>query len=257
MNQDHTIPDWKLERYVLGELPDQELEAIRSRAESDNLLRARVQAIETSDSDLRSEFPTTEMADRIRERASSSPPHPARPIVSARWLLATLPAAAAILLFLLPQDNWSPVSENRIKGGGPALYLYRKTSEGVEELRSGSIAREHDLIQIKYRSGSQRYGVILSIDGRGTITVHLPESGTRSAELTLGKSDTLSFAYELDDAPSAERFYFISSDHSFDVQLVRNAAKAMASNPREAEFTLPESFEQSVFTLEKDSDHAN
>ena len=69
MNQDPTtIPDWKLERYVLGELPGPELESIRKRTESDELLKRRLRALEQSDAELKSEYPTGEMIAGIRQR---------------------------------------------------------------------------------------------------------------------------------------------------------------------------------------------
>ena len=36
------IPDWKLERYILGELPQEEIERIRRETENSTLLRERL-----------------------------------------------------------------------------------------------------------------------------------------------------------------------------------------------------------------------
>jgi hypothetical protein len=157
----------------------------------------------------------------------------------------------------LPSVEQDVVDGNRIKGGDPALFLYRKTASGVEELQSGDAVSERDLIQIKYQSGSHRYGVILSIDGRNAITIHLPEDGQSAVELERGRADTLGFAYELDDAPGGERFYFVSSDVPFKVESVRNAVKSIAFNGGNRKLELPDTYAQYVFTLAKDSNNAN
>ena len=51
------------------------------------------------------------------------------------------------------------------------------------------------------------YGAIISVDGRGAFTQHLPLKGEFAVPLVA--RDTLDFAYELDDAPHWERFYKI------------------------------------------------
>lgn len=255
MNQDPTtIPDWKLERYVLGELPKPELESIRKRTESDELLQTRLRALEQSDAEVRSAYPTGEMTAGIRRRLNGS--ERSEQGLSSRWVWAALPAAAAIILFVYPTTHRDELDGNRIKGGDSALFLYRKTADGVEELKNGDIASEHDLIQIKYKPGTLRYGVILSIDGRGTVTVHLPESGKSASELKKGKADTLSFSYELDDAPARERFFFVSSDTPFEVRMVLDAAKSIAFSDGELMLALPGVFSQYIFTLKKDTGHA-
>jgi hypothetical protein len=248
-----TIPDWKLERYLLGELPHQELEDIRRRAESDDLLMKRLAALRQSDSALRETYPSDSVLPGIRARMAERV-EPARP--RRQWLLVALPIAAALVLFINPAPNQIVVDGNRIKGGDPALYLYRKTADGVEELQNGDIASEHDLIQIKYQPGDKRYGVILSVDGRNTISVHLPEKGRQAAELELGRADTLGFSYELDDAPTRERFYFISSVSAFAVQEAIDAVKTHVPD-QGPQLDLAEGYSQRIFTLMKDTNDAN
>jgi len=105
MNQDRvTIPDWKLERYVLGELLDDELGSIRNRVASDDLLKARLQTIENSNEELRASYPTALILNAIQRKLESKDSRLQKSSPS-RWLLMTLPAAAAIVLFLYPRSS--------------------------------------------------------------------------------------------------------------------------------------------------------
>jgi hypothetical protein len=66
----------------------------------------------------------------------------------------------------------------------------------------------------------------------------------------------LAQAYELDDAPLWERFYFIAGDTPFDVAPVMQAARdaaAKASGSPPAGLALPRGLEQTSFTLQKES----
>ena len=101
-------------------------------------------------------------------------------------------------------------------GDGPQLTIFRKVPQGEERLSDGALARSGDLLQIIYRSGGLRYGAILSVDGRGAVTQHLPVAGGKA--VSLAAQDTLDYASELDDAPRRERFFFVAADIRFDLQ---------------------------------------
>jgi hypothetical protein len=73
--------------------------------------------------------------------------------------------------------------------------------------------------------------VILSIDGRGTVTLHLPESQEKSTKLESGKQFLLPSAFELDDAPNFERFFFLISESPIDVNSILEEVQNMAKNP--------------------------
>jgi hypothetical protein len=80
--------------------------------------------------------------------------------------------------------------------------------------------------------------VILSVDGRGKVTWHTP-SGYAGQPLSSPTLDmkgqvVLPAAYELDDAPGFERFFFVYSSSPFDVAAVDRAARALASQPSRA-----------------------
>jgi hypothetical protein len=53
--------------------------------------------------------------------------------------------------------------------------MYRKTPNGaVERLHNGAFTRAGDRVQVTYTVSEARFGVVLSIDGRGDVTWHLP-----------------------------------------------------------------------------------
>jgi len=101
----------------------------------------------------------------------------------------------------------------------------------IEELNSSDTAREGDIIQIGYIAmGKFRYGSIISIDGRGTVTLHYPENSVSHEELTMNKKVLLNKSYELDDSPSFERFIMILSAEPVETSEIINKAKKLAMN---------------------------
>ncbi len=145
----------------------------------------------------------------------------------------------------------------RLKGLRPALTLFRKTSEGSETLADGDAARAGDLIRIGYRSLGRRYGVIVSLDGRGGLSRHLPQSGAAAAPLQARGVVLLGHAYQLDDAPAWERFFFVTANAPFAVGTVEEAARKAASGrtvagQAPADLPLPSALEQSTFLLTKE-----
>jgi hypothetical protein len=86
------------------------------------------------------------------------------------------------------------------------------------------------------------------------VTLHLPPSGDRAARLSL-EATLLDQAYELDDAPGWERFYFVTGETPFPVAPVMDAArKASAGGARRAPALLPVAPElsQSTFSIQKE-----
>jgi len=93
----------------------------------------------------------------------------------------------------------------------------------------------------------ESYGMILSIDGRGTVTLHLPENKGESTKLESSKQFLLPNAIELDDAPKFERFFFFTSGSPIDVDSVLREAQDLAKNPEKVQqknLNLPESYKQ-------------
>lgn len=274
------VPAWKLERYALGELPADELHRLRQRLESDADLRRQVEALRAGDAEVRGQYPTDWMARQIRARAQRA--EPARGELSwNRWLGFLAPAAAVALLAVValpssdePGDEAAPLADSaplagpaplamtrtqadgvRIKGDGPTLLLHRRTAAGSERLTEGSPARQGDLLRLQYAANGASHGAILSIDGRGVVTWHLPRHGDRpgavAAPLAAGPV-ALDSAYELDDAPRWERFYLVAADAPFALDGVAAAARAAAAGSAPPErLDLPERLAQTGLTVTK------
>jgi hypothetical protein len=168
-----------------------------------------------------------------------------------------------ILLLLPPPGEWiggKPVTpiDTRIKGLDPQILLFRKTEAGSERLENGAIAKEHDLILMQYAAAGRAYGVIFSVDGRDSITRHAPLKGSKPLQLQQEGPVSLDFSYELDDAPRWEKFYFVTSDSLFDLDVVFKAAEHMTLETRVAprdSLSLPLGLHQTMFTLEKEASH--
>ncbi|MFZ0427745.1 MAG: hypothetical protein WAO20_06490 [Acidobacteriota bacterium] len=235
------MPDLWLERYRLGEMSLDEAEVLRRRLETDAELQARLRALGESDEEIGRRYPSGWLADRIREklqtRATGTSLAARRS--SLDWRLGVAVATAVVLIAvgwhalgpLPPQPVGRPSSStesvDRIKGD--RLVLFRRTPEGGELLSDGAWVHAGDQIRIGYRAADPLYGVILSIDGRGTVTRHLPRQGPRAVLLTQGGLSLLDHAYELDEAPGWERFYLVSSPREFDIEPILDAARQLAA----------------------------
>jgi hypothetical protein len=175
-----------------------------------------------------------------------------------RWSLAipVLAAAAVAVMVLRPGDAVPPdPGENestRIKGAD-RLKIHRKTGRGgAEALADAAFARAGDILQLGYAASTDRYGVIVSVDGLGTVTLHYPDSPEGST--LLGAPGTLRSAYQLDGAPDFERFILVTSRSPVQIDRVLQAARALAAEPgrgREGRLDLPSDFAQSSLLIRK------
>lgn len=141
-----------------------------------------------------------------------------------------------------------PLVGERSKGS-PRLIVQRRTTQGVANLNSGDDAKPNDLLQLSYRAEGHRYGVVVSVDGRGVVTRHLPETGSDAATIKPEGRQFLPTSYQLDDAPDFESFYLVVSSEPFQVDGVLRAIEHRASG--ETPLKLDKKLVQSVFTLRK------
>jgi anti-sigma factor RsiW len=257
------IPDLLLEQHRLGELGAEDARRLDGLLAATPSLRLRIETLDRDDEEFARRYPSQWLAQRIRARAASradAPPRDGRP--SLRWGIPLALSAATLLLVLaIPQSyvlqretSASVDGPDRIKGR-PTLAVFRRTDHGSETLADGTIARAGDLVRLGYTGGGRAYGVILSIDGRGAVTMHLPPNGGRAAALRSGRTILLDQAYELDDAPGWERFYFVTSDASFEVAPIVAAARQAAGGDRSTPpgpLPIASRFDQSMFLLEKE-----
>jgi anti-sigma factor RsiW len=264
MNSPPRTPDWLLERIALGELPPEELAAARARLAAEPDGPARLAALEADTRATLERLPPARVVREVAARASrKEAPSPSRRLAPAWGLL--VPALATVALFVLARPDTSgdigsgltasggSAETTRIKGLAPQLLVHRQAAAGPERLTDGAPAAVGDVVQLAYVAAGRGHGVILSVDGRGAVTLHAPEGGGDSAVLSPSGTHMLPRSYELDDAPDFERFFFISSEEPFSLEPVLAAAKALAEGPdaRTAPLSLPEDLTQVSFTLEK------
>jgi hypothetical protein len=263
---DPPIPNIILERYRLKELPAIDAAQVAERLRHDAELRARLDMLDRSDEDIRRAHLLDDLASAVHSRAAAATAGSAR---ATKWSLAygLTPAVVIVGLMLLigvvlrpavgpgdtPRGAHVDDSGDRIKGLRPGLVLYRRTAEGSETLADGSIARSGDVVRLGYRAAGKPYGVILSIDGRGSVTVHLPARGDRAVPLKADSTVLLDTAYELDDAPRWEQFYFITGDTPFAVPPIVEAARAAPTSATPPPLVLPRGLDQATFSLQKEA----
>ncbi len=264
-NQHPDVPDWKLERFLLEELPAEEMDRIRDRVDGDPTLERQLQSLRADDDEVRERYPAAWMARQIERRATQSTVQEVRMPSSSsvqRPRLWPVPAAvglAAMLVFVTIGNeagdgggvSQNPIPGIRLKGSGPRLSLHRKIDNGSEQLHDGGIGRSGDLIQVRYHAAGRSYGAILSVDGSSAVTLHHPTAGEQAQPLQTAGPVSLAFAYELDDAPHWERFYFVTSRSEFELAAVLDAAAAAALARRDSLILEDEELEQYILTLNK------
>jgi hypothetical protein len=141
----------------------------------------------------------------------------------------------------------------RVKGLQPHLVIHRKRAELIELLHAGQLAHRGDVLQISYVAAGHQYGVVVSVDGSGSVTLHHPASPAASTRLRRRGETPLPTAFELDGAPSFERFILVTSgDTPTDIDLVVSSARALPPAEREhGLLTLPEHYDQFTTVLRK------
>jgi hypothetical protein len=264
---ENSLSDLTLERYVLGELSDGEALEVEGARARDPEVDARLKAIEASNEEILARYRPELMARGIEGRLGAEKDHPGKRVPARVWGLPLGLAAILLVAFLAlprlagprPSDSWRGTDLTRAKGlSTNRLLVYRKAAGGPERLAPGGEAASGDVLQLGYEIAARAYGAILSIDGRGSVTFHLPSGysggSARAPLLEEGGRPLLSSAFELDDAPAFERFFLVLSGEDFDLASLDKAAHALATDPGRAEagaLDLASGLEQLSFTVVK------
>jgi hypothetical protein len=215
-----------VELFNMGKMPENwDVDGGTIESECDELDRSDKEFLET--------YPVELMSERIHKRLEEETKEESNVVEadfrSRIFYSVTAAAMLAIGLFfsqvIVPGNRFSPNEITRIKGVDESeLRVYREAKYELEELDSGTAAREFDRLQISYQVTGDYYGVIFSIDGRGVITRHMAEAGGEAVHLSTQGEEFLPFSYELDDAPDFETFYLLLSDKPFLVDIVLDRA---------------------------------
>jgi len=197
-----TVQNWKIERYLLGELPESEMNALKN-LENDEL-RLQIEQLKKSNAELLAKHPYKPKFTVLSKV----------PIVPINLAAIFLLCASALIAILSSEDRYE--DGTRVKGLKTSLEIWRKTAEQTEQLADNSEAKAGDLLQIRYIA-LEPYGALLSLDGNGVLTIHLAGKNGKAASLEAGKTIALENAYELDNAPKFETFYLITAGKEFEL----------------------------------------
>lgn len=229
------IPDWKLERYLTGDLPESDMREIREMEAADEIFANRVKMLREDNAAILKKLPFEKLSEKIAMMPGRSNAG-AGNTVRVNFKLVKLAAAAALVLAVVTVALFSQrsLSEQntqlmevamadvsgddglRIKGLSARMEVWKKTGDSAVQVENLGEAREGDEIQLRYAVAEKCYGLLFSMDGNGTITMHMGQEN-RAVELEPGKMTTLPFAYKLDNAPKFEKFFFLTSKNEFEL----------------------------------------
>jgi len=265
--EQNIVQDWKLERYLLGELPARELEDIRVREGMRDSVWERLEALRAENAAILRRYSPEAMGRKIETASAFDKDGVSKwrlavrryqpPGVKARGIPRwAIPAAVCLVaLLIVPIRLFAPsapipggILEDRVKGTGaaPSIEVWRKNGAEAERLLPEALARSGDIVQLRYIVPKPCYGALISVDGRGVLTVHLSGESGKAAPLTPGRPVALGDAYQLDDAPLFETFYLVTAKDNFDIESVKRSLL-----DKSVKRHLPEDRLVTAFTLKK------
>ena len=244
------ISDFKLECYLLGELPQNEMKALQKREAEDEIFAARVAEMRLQGKRFVAENPFEALEakmDAADEAADGN-------VISGLWLkvAAALVIALGVFSMVVLNRNVETYSGEsatmevamanvddgtRIKGMSASLEVWKKTGDSAVQMVNLGDASEGDEIQLRYRVPQKCFGMLFSMDGNGTVTMHMGD-GNNAIELEPGKMTTLPFAYKLDNAPKFEKFFLLTSQNSFAIDVDNFDKSLKQAGVESVSFTL-------------------
>jgi hypothetical protein len=253
------IPDWKLERYLTGDLPEGEMREIRELEKTDEIFAGRVKMMREDNAAILKKLPFERLSEKMDSMSGRATVGSGRgtlasggSLVSGKGMpagfkLVKFAAAAALVLAvvsvaLFSQREIGPdagtqvaggaqvmdvamvdaseipggAGDTRIKGLDARMEVWKKTGDSAVQMPNLGEAREGDEIQLRYAVPEKCFGMLFSMDGNGTLTMHMAD-GSSAVALEPGKMTTLPFAYKLDNAPKFEKFFLLTSRAAFEL----------------------------------------
>lgn len=226
MTAQKRVPQLFVEQLARGELSADRAQAVREALAAEPGGLARLDEIARSDQAILRELPPERVVREVQARAKQASWRPVRAV----WLPVLVAASALLVVgrgpWVAPPDPVDrPVGEVRVKGLAPELRVYRSEAGEVRRLLDDEQVSEGDLLQLAYVVPQSMHGVIVSVDGRGVVTLHHPEHEGGSTWVEAGGEVRLPHAYELDDAPKFERFLLLTSAEPIEVEAVMQWAE--------------------------------
>ena len=253
------IPDWKLERYLTGDLPAGEMREIRELEKTDEIFANRVKMLREDNAAILRKMPFERLSEKmdamsVRSNSAGNTVHVNFRLVKFAAAAALVLAVVSVALFGQREVVGTAQSEDgaqvmdvamvdaqdegtRIKGMDARMEVWKKTADSAVQMSNLDEAREGDEIQLRYSVPEKSFGLLFSMDGNGSLTMHMG-AGNQAIELAPGEMTTLPFAYKLDNAPKFEKFFLLTSRNSFSISADDIDASLKQEGVRVVSFTL-------------------
>ena len=269
------IPDWKLERYLTGDLPESEMREIREMEATDEIFAGRVKMMREDNAAILKKLPFERLSEKMDSMSGRATVGSGRGTLAsggsfisgkgmpAGFKLVKFAAAAALVLAvvsvaLFSQREIGPDAGTQVAGGAQVMdvamvdaqddgtrikgldarmEIWKKTGDSAVQMQNLDEAREGDEIQLRYSVPEKCFGLLFSMDGNGTITMHMAD-GSSAVALEPGKMTTLPFAYKLDNAPKFEKFFLLTSRAAFELDANNIDALLKSKDVRSVSITL-------------------
>jgi anti-sigma-K factor RskA len=236
-----------LERYVLGEVSDAQRAEVEAELARDPALVIRIKELREDSRRILSDYPPRMVALAVEKRVGAKRVGGRQQYL---WLGLSSALVAAVAVIVVVQTGLfensnrpaigveSParqvvkremdLEKTRLKGDA-RLMVYRLQNQESVELVDEAEAMAGDVIQLKILAGNAVHGVVFSVDGRGAVTLHFPVDMGADTLLDPRGGQPLARAYELDDAPDFERFFFVTGEEPLSIEAVLGAGEALGT----------------------------
>ncbi len=259
-----------LEHLVWDDLSPERRREVEAGLNTIDDLPKRLDALRQDDKETLVKLPAEAVMAEVERRLAALPAdrarQPRRRTATARWARAAA-ACAAVLLTTWGAYHWASAPSThpttpaegdlgtvRLRGEA-SLTIHRKLPGGTERLKDGHRVNPKDLLRVGYNAAGAPHGVIISVDGRGSVTLHHPDDPNGETVLQTGGAVLLDRAFELDDAPSFERFFLVTSADPMSPAQVVDAGRHLAHKGRDARtapLALPKDLTQTSLILHKE-----
>lgn len=209
MTNRKNIPDFMLEQYLLGELNQQEIEKLKNALANNKELQTRLEELKQDTINFKDQYPSNLFIYDLNNRKMSQ-----KHILTSNYFKPAITFLICLVSFIIFKPILIPQNSSiRSKGLKSEIEIFLKNDKTFTKLQDSSIIDSGDIIQIRYTAIKNGYGAIFSIDGNKSVTIHL-DHNRRPIEIEPGKH-IVKEAFELDNAPNFEIFYYCFSESQF------------------------------------------
>ncbi len=252
------IPDWKLERFLTGDLPEEEMNKLRELEANDAMFASRVKMLREDNKAILNKLPFETLAANLGTDAAEegranlgtgAAGTAAKNVVknAARFTLVKFAAAAmfvfAVALVAFFAQSETSVMNERVGSDVASVNGSQNTQVALAENESDTRIKGLDARMEVWKKTSAGIVQLNDLDSVGEgdeiqLRYAVPEkcfgllfsmdgngaltlhmgNGVKAIELAPGKMNSLPFAYKLDDAPYFEKFFFVTSPKEFAVE---------------------------------------